>query len=78
VLSHDKERKIIEIGAPVGVIVALTPSTNPTSTAIFKSLISVKARNAVIVAPPPPGDRQAQGPPPCDRHPARGDHRHLR
>ena len=53
VLSHDKERKIIEIGAPVGVIVALTPSTNPTSTAIFKSLISVKARNAVIVAPHP-------------------------
>ena len=51
VLHHDKERKIVEIGAPVGVIVALTPSTNPTSTAIFKSLISVKARNAVIVAP---------------------------
>ena len=53
VLHHDKERKIVEIGAPVGVIVALTPSTNPTSTAIFKSLISVKARNAVIVAPHP-------------------------
>ena len=53
VLHHDKERKIVEIGAPVGVVVALTPSTNPTSTAIFKSLISVKARNAVIVAPHP-------------------------
>lgn len=53
VLRRDDARKIVEIGWPVGVVVALTPSTNPTSTAIFKILISVKARNACIVAPHP-------------------------
>lgn len=53
VLRRDEERKIIEIGWPVGVLAALTPSTNPTSTAFFKILIGVKARNAVIVAPHP-------------------------
>lgn len=53
VLREDPERGITEIGAPVGVIVALTPSTNPTSTAIFKTLISVKARNGIVVAPHP-------------------------
>ncbi|MDF1490078.1 aldehyde dehydrogenase family protein [Tessaracoccus caeni] len=53
VLRRDEQRKIIEIGWPVGVICALTPSTNPTSTAIFKILIGVKARNAVIVCPHP-------------------------
>jgi len=53
VLRHDEARKVVEIGWPVGVVAALTPSTNPTSTAIFKVLISVKARNACIVAPHP-------------------------
>lgn len=53
VLRRDEEKKIIEIGWPVGVLACLTPSTNPTSTAIFKILIGVKARNAVIVAPHP-------------------------
>ncbi|NYD99803.1 acetaldehyde dehydrogenase (acetylating) [Kineosphaera limosa] len=53
VLRRDEQRKIVEIGWPVGVVVALTPSTNPTSTAIYKILISAKARNACIVAPHP-------------------------
>lgn len=53
VLRRDEARGIIEIGWPVGVVVGLTPSTNPNSTAIFKVLISVKARNAIIVAPHP-------------------------
>ncbi|MEZ5086235.1 MAG: aldehyde dehydrogenase family protein [Tessaracoccus sp.] len=53
VLRRDEARKIVEIGWPVGVLCALTPSTNPTSTAIFKILVGVKARNAVIVAPHP-------------------------
>lgn len=53
VLREDKEKGIVEIGWPVGVIVALTPSTNPTSTAIFKILISVKARNGIVVCPHP-------------------------
>ncbi len=53
VLRRDDASKVIEIGAPVGVLCALTPSTNPTSTAIFKVLIGVKARNGVVVAPHP-------------------------
>ncbi|GAA4903950.1 acetaldehyde dehydrogenase (acetylating) [Tessaracoccus lubricantis] len=53
VLRRDESRGIVEIGWPVGVLCALTPSTNPTSTAIFKILIGVKARNAVVVAPHP-------------------------
>ncbi len=53
VLRRDEQRKVVEIGWPVGVLCALTPSTNPTSTAIFKILIGVKARNAVVVAPHP-------------------------
>ncbi len=53
VLRHDEKNKVVEIGWPVGVLCALTPSTNPTSTAIFKILIGVKARNGVVVAPHP-------------------------
>ncbi len=53
VLRRDPERRIVEIGWPVGVVVALTPSTNPNSTAVFKVLVSVKARNGVVVAPHP-------------------------
>jgi acetaldehyde dehydrogenase (acetylating) len=53
VLRRDEARRVVEIGWPVGVIAALTPSTNPTSTAIYKILIAVKARNAVVVAPHP-------------------------
>ncbi|MFV0458377.1 MAG: aldehyde dehydrogenase family protein [Actinomycetales bacterium] len=53
VLRRDERNKVVEIGWPVGVLCALTPSTNPTSTAIFKVLIGVKARNAVVVAPHP-------------------------
>jgi len=53
VLRRDEARRVVEIGWPVGVVAALTPSTNPTSTAIFKVLIAVKARNGVIVAPHP-------------------------
>lgn len=53
VLRRDEKKKVVEIGWPVGVLCALTPSTNPTSTAIFKILIGIKARNAVIVCPHP-------------------------
>jgi acetaldehyde dehydrogenase (acetylating) len=53
VVNHDTQRKIYEIAWPVGVVCALTPSTNPTSTAAFKALISVKARDAIVVAPHP-------------------------
>jgi acetaldehyde dehydrogenase (acetylating) len=53
VIRSDPQKGTYDIAWPMGVIVALTPSTNPTSTAMFKTLISVKARNAIIVAPHP-------------------------
>lgn len=48
VISHDELTGITEIADPVGVICALTPVTNPTSTAIFKSLLALKTRNPII------------------------------
>jgi acetaldehyde dehydrogenase (acetylating) len=53
VVRHDAQRKLYDIAWPMGVVAALTPSTNPTSTAMYKVLIAVKARNGVIVAPHP-------------------------
>ena len=53
VIGEDTERKIILIAEPVGVVAAILPSTNPTSTAIYKTLISLKGRNAVVLSPHP-------------------------
>ncbi len=53
VIAHDPARKVYDIAWPMGVIAALTPSTNPTSTAMFKALIAVKARNGLVLAPHP-------------------------
>jgi acetaldehyde dehydrogenase (acetylating) len=53
VLRRDDARGLVEIGWPVGVVVGLTPSTNPNSTAVFKVLIAVKARNGIVIAPHP-------------------------
>ena len=52
-VRKDEENKIYEIAWPMGVVAALTPSTNPTSTVMNKILISVKARNGIVVAPHP-------------------------
>ncbi len=52
-IREDRENKIFEVGVPVGLVTALVPSTNPTSTTIFKSLISLKAGCAVIFSPHP-------------------------
>lgn len=53
VVHHDPVKRIYDIAWPVGVIAGLTPSTNPTSTVIYKILIAVKARDAIIIAPHP-------------------------
>ncbi|HMD89563.1 MAG TPA: aldehyde dehydrogenase family protein [Anaerolineaceae bacterium] len=53
VIDHDPTRKIYEIAWPMGVVAALTPSTNPTSTAMAKILFAVKARDAIVIAPHP-------------------------
>ena len=57
VVRNDPNRRTYEIAWPMGVVVALVPSTNPTSTAFNKALISVKARNAIVVAPHPSAAR---------------------
>lgn len=53
VIHQDSARRLVEIAWPVGVIAALTPSTNPTSTVIAKVLSAVKARDAIVVSPHP-------------------------
>jgi acetaldehyde dehydrogenase (acetylating) len=53
IIREDREKGIVEIAAPVGVVAAVIPSTNPTSTAIYKTLISLKAQNAIVLSPHP-------------------------
>ena len=56
VARHD-DRKVVEIAEPFGVVAAIVPSTNPTSTAIYKLLISLKARCGVVITPHPSAAR---------------------
>jgi len=53
VVNRIEEKKIIEIAEPFGVVAAVVPSTNPTSTAIYKVLIAIKARCAIVISPHP-------------------------
>ncbi|MCP8970405.1 aldehyde dehydrogenase family protein [Ectobacillus ponti] len=52
-LREDKHAKVMEYGSPFGVIAAMVPTTNPTSTAIFKSMIALKAQNSIVISPHP-------------------------
>ena len=53
VVNRIEEKKIVEIAEPFGVVAAVVPSTNPTSTAIYKVLIALKARCAIVISPHP-------------------------
>lgn len=53
VIKEDQEKRIIEIAEPMGIVAALIPSTNPTSTVMFKAIISVKGRNGFVASPHP-------------------------
>lgn len=53
IVEEDKNYGIKKIAEPIGVIAAVIPTTNPTSTAIFKTLISLKTRNGIIISPHP-------------------------
>src|SRR6266852_3685461 len=53
IVNEDKEKKIFEVASPIGVIAAIIPSTNPTSTAIYKALIALKGRNTIVFSPHP-------------------------
>ncbi len=53
VVREDRAQGIVEIAVPVGVVAAILPSTNPTSTAIYKILIALKGRNTIVLSPHP-------------------------
>ena len=53
IIEEDAEYGIRKIAEPIGVIAAVIPTTNPTSTAIFKTLLALKTRNAIIISPHP-------------------------
>src|SRR5262245_26108737 len=57
ILREDTAARVVEIAEPMGVVAAIIPSTNPTSTAIYKALISIKARNACVMSPHPSARR---------------------
>ena len=57
VVNRIAEKKVIEIAEPFGVVAAIVPSTNPTSTAIYKILIAIKARCAIVLSPHPSAAR---------------------
>ncbi|KUK37160.1 MAG: Aldehyde-alcohol dehydrogenase AdhE [Thermacetogenium phaeum] len=53
VVNEDQEKKIVEIAEPVGTIAGITPTTNPTSTVLYKAIIALKSRNAIVFSPHP-------------------------
>lgn len=53
IISEDSTNRIMEVAVPVGVVAAIIPCTNPTSTAIYKALIALKSRNAIVMSPHP-------------------------
>ncbi|HZK54291.1 MAG TPA: acetaldehyde dehydrogenase (acetylating) [Desulfosporosinus sp.] len=53
IIREDREHKIWEIAEPVGVIAGIIPTTNPTSTVIYKAMIALKSRNAIVFSPHP-------------------------
>src|SRR5690606_35158085 len=57
VIARHDDRRVIEIAEPFGVVAAIVPSTNPTSTAIYKILIALKARCAIVISPHPSAAR---------------------
>lgn len=53
IINEDKENKTMDVGVPMGVIMALCPATSPVSTTIYKALIAIKSGNAIIFSPHP-------------------------
>src|SRR5262245_60880249 len=53
VIARHEDRRVVEIAEPFGVVAAVVPSTNPTSTAIYKILIALKARCSIVMSPHP-------------------------
>lgn len=60
IIRRDESRRVWEVAQPVGIVAAIIPSTNPTSTVIFKCMIALKARNAIVISPHPAALRCCQ------------------
>ena len=57
ITHRDEERKLYDIGVPLGVLVSLTPATSPVSTTIYNALIAIKSGNAILFSPHPRAER---------------------
>ncbi len=57
IVNRDERAGVLEVATPVGVVAAVIPTTNPTSTALYKALIAVKGRNAIVISPHPRAKR---------------------
>ncbi|WP_303973115.1 acetaldehyde dehydrogenase (acetylating) [Streptococcus merionis] len=57
ILELDEYKKVFKVAEPMGLLLGITPSTNPTSTIIFKAMVAIKARNAIVFAPHPSAKR---------------------
>ncbi|WP_353893522.1 acetaldehyde dehydrogenase (acetylating) [Proteinivorax hydrogeniformans] len=53
VISEDHNKQVLDIAEPMGLLMGIVPSTNPTSTAIYKSMIAIKSRNGIVFSPHP-------------------------
>ncbi len=53
IIREDSINKVMDIAEPMGLLMGIVPSTNPTSTTLFKSIIAIKARNAIVFSPHP-------------------------
>ncbi|MFC1848784.1 acetaldehyde dehydrogenase (acetylating) [candidate division CSSED10-310 bacterium] len=60
VINRDQQNRVFEIAEPVGIVAGIIPSTNPTSTTLYKILISLKARNGIVLSPHPSALRCTQ------------------
>ena len=55
IISEERDRGLVQYGKPVGVVAAITPSTNPAATPVNKSMMALKGANAIVIAPSPAG-----------------------
>jgi len=60
IIRKDEARQVWEVAQPVGIVAAVIPSTNPTSTVMFKCMIALKARNGIVISPHPSALRCSQ------------------
>lgn len=60
VIARDEARRVVDYAEPSGIVAGIIPCTNPTSTALFKGLISIKTRNAIVISPHPRAARCIQ------------------